>query len=152
MTRPAACYRLSIAALLLLLAGCTTLPMTSTPAATTPAPQAAAAGSHTSLRPFNELIRDTPVQPGLFRLYQREERVLLELEPQHFKTPYLLAVTLSQGLGERSFYSHFMWDDYLVTFERVGANVQMQVRNTSLFAEPGTAMAKMSRTALAPAC
>ncbi|MCA3147924.1 MAG: zinc-dependent metalloprotease [Burkholderiales bacterium] len=138
------------ASLFVSLVGCTTLPPTPTPAGSTPpttaptataAPQPPGPAPNTALRPFNELIRDAKLLPGLFRLYQREERVLLELEPQHFKTPYLLAITLSQGLGERSFYSHFMWDDTLVTFERVGANVQMQVRNVSLFATPGTAMA-----------
>jgi hypothetical protein len=132
------------------LVGCTTLPPTPTPAGSTPpttaptataAPQPPGAAPSTALRPFNELIRDAKLLPGLFRLYQREERVLLELEPQHFKTPYLLAITLSQGLGERSFYSHFMWDDHWVTFERVGANVQLLVRNTRLFATPGTTMA-----------
>ncbi|MFN8918049.1 MAG: hypothetical protein ACK5VU_10500, partial [Burkholderiales bacterium] len=84
------------ASLMASLIGCTTLPPTppgSTPTTTAPAatvaPQPPGAAPNTALRPFNELIRDAKLLPGLFRLYQREERVLLELEPQHFKTPYL---------------------------------------------------------------
>src|SRR6266571_307388 len=59
-----------------------------TPAAAAAAAAAAAMAAQDQHRPFAEVIKDAKEMPGLFRLYQRDERVWVEITPEQFEKPF----------------------------------------------------------------
>ena len=131
-----------------------------TPPATPPAPAAHGAPSVTSTmtlpatlpgtpqstpavpspRPFEAVIRDAKEMPGFFTLYEKEDRVWIELKPEQFNTPFYLSINRTRGLGENFIYP-FMMRGYVVEFRRIGSLVQMIAKNTRYTAKAGTPLA-----------
>src|SRR5438094_9482186 len=72
-----------------------------TPAAAAAAAAAAAMAAQSQHRPFAEVVKDAKEMPGMFQIYQREERVWLEIAPEQFEKPFFFAVNMSNGLGEK---------------------------------------------------
>ena len=68
------------------------------------------------------MIKDAKELPGLFRVWQKDDKTWLELAPDQFDTPYVLSISLSRGLGEKSFFGGLMWDDHVVLFRKVGTH------------------------------
>jgi hypothetical protein len=97
-----------------------------------------------SPRPFDAVIRDAKVLPGFFTLYERDERVWIELKPEQFNTPFYLSINRSRGLGENFIYP-FMMRGYVVEFRRVGSLVQMIAKNPRYRAKEGTPLARAAR-------
>jgi hypothetical protein len=115
----------------------TTLP--GTPQSTPPVP---------SPRAFATVIRDATAMPGFFTLYQKDEKVFLELKPEQFNTPYYLSINRTGGLGENFIYP-FMLRGYIVEFRKVGGLVQMIARNTRYRAQEGTPLALAAQQSFA---
>ncbi|MEO7743658.1 MAG: zinc-dependent metalloprotease [Usitatibacter sp.] len=93
-----------------------------------------------SPRPFDAVIRDAKVMPGFFTLYEREERVWIELKPEQLNTPFYLSINRTRGLGEKFVYP-FMMRGYVVEFRKVGSLVQMIAKNPRYKAKEGTPLA-----------
>jgi hypothetical protein len=93
-----------------------------------------------SPRPFDAVIRDAKVSPGFFTLYQRDERVWIELKPEQLNTPFYLSINRTRGLGEKFVYP-FMMRGYVVEFRKVGSLVQMIAKNPRYKAKEGTPLA-----------
>ncbi len=93
--------------------------------------------------PFAEVVKDARRVEGLFTLWQKDEKVWLELTPAQFDKPYLLALTRLSGLGERGLYPHWTLGRHVVAFRKVHGNVQLLARNTRFDAagDPGLARA-----------
>jgi hypothetical protein len=91
-------------------------------------------------RPFESVVREATEIPGYFTLYQRDDKVWLELKPEQFNTPFYLSINRTRGLGEGFIYP-FMMRGYLVEFRRVGNLVQMIAKNTRYVAKEGTPLA-----------
>ena len=53
---------------------------------------------------FEETIKSAKVSKGLFTLYQTDERVFLEIQPNQLDRMYMLSLTCESGLGEGGFY------------------------------------------------
>ena len=98
---------------------------TSAPAGTPPA-AAAAPGQP---RPFADVIKDAKETPGLFRVWQKDERVWIELAPEQFGVPYQFTANLSRGVGEGLVYGGMMLGDAIVEFKRIGNTVQLIAKN-----------------------
>ncbi len=98
----------------------------------------AAAASATGPRPFADVIKDAKEIPGLFRLYQKDEKTWIEIAPDQLDKPYFFSVALSRGLGEKWVFGGLMWDSGIVSFRKVGTTVQMIARNYRYFAKAGT--------------
>ncbi len=107
----------------------TTLP--GTPQATPPVP---------SPRAFATVIRDAKHLPGFFGLYERDEKVFIELKPDQLNTPYYLSINRTRGMGEGLIYP-FMMRGYVVEFRKIGSLVQMIAKNTRYGAKEGTPLA-----------
>ena len=60
------------------------------------------------LRPFADVVRDAKEQKGLFHLWQKDEKVWLEIAPEQFDHPYFFSTNLDQGLGENRFLAGSM--------------------------------------------
>ncbi|HEX7559072.1 MAG TPA: zinc-dependent metalloprotease, partial [Usitatibacter sp.] len=120
----------------------------------TPAPQAAPAPAGTSTlpgtpqtsppipqpRPFGDVIKGATELPGYFTLYEKDEKVWIELKPEQFDKPYYLSINRTRGLGE-GFIFPFMVRGYVVEFHKIGPLVQMIAMNQRYAAKAGTPLA-----------
>ena len=116
----------------------TTLPGTP-PQSTPPVP---------SPRAFATVIREAKVMPGFFTLYEKDEKVFIELKPEQFDTPYYLSINRTRGLGENFIYP-FMLHGYVVEFHKIGALVQMIAKNTRFGVKEGTPLALAAQQSFA---
>ena len=91
-------------------------------------------------RAFDTIVKDAKVIPGLFTLYEKDEKVWMELKPEQFDTPFYLSVNRTRGLGENFIYP-FMLRGYIVEFHKVGGLVQMVAKNPRYKAKDGTPIA-----------
>lgn len=66
-------------------------------AAAAQSPPAAAPGS---LPPFAAVIKDARQISGPITAWQKDEKLWLELAPEHFDRPFILSPKLSTGIGE----------------------------------------------------
>jgi hypothetical protein len=148
---------LALAAVALLAAGCASVPAATgaadpgkPTAATAPgAPGAAAAGAPApgQPKPFAEVVKDATELAGLFRVWQKDDKVWLEIAPEQFEVPYFFSVNSSTGLGEKFFFAGMMNDSHLVSFRKVGTQVQLLALNLRYFAQPKTPQARGVREA-----
>lgn len=112
---------------------------TTPPAAATPTP--AAALPVVVPRPFVDIVRGAAHLPGFLSLYQKEEKVWIELRPDQFDRPLFMSVNMPNGIGERGIYGSQMGTSQVVVFHRVGNLVQMIAKNTDYGAKAGTPQA-----------
>ena len=88
-TRRTSCFAGVALAAAFALGGCATAPP-APPAATSAdaaAPRAAAAPQPGQPRPFADVIKDAKETAGLFRLWQKDDKVWLEIAPEQFDGP-----------------------------------------------------------------
>jgi hypothetical protein len=95
-------------------------------------------------KPFDEVIKDATSLPGYFNLYQKDDKVWIELKPSDFEKPFFFAVNLQSGIGEKLFYGGLMGyggllgDSHLARFHKIGTKVQLIAMNSTYFAAAGT--------------
>jgi hypothetical protein len=114
--------------------------------ATTPLQPAAAPAPVINLpvaapRPFAEIVRGAAHLPGFLSLYQKEEKVWIELRPDQFDRPMFMTVNMPNGIGERGMYGSQMGFSRVVVFHRIGSLVQVIAKNTEFAAKAGTPQA-----------
>ncbi|WP_157267649.1 zinc-dependent metalloprotease [Azohydromonas aeria] len=149
----------------LLLAGCAStqmpqflqaiLPSSSTPSgelsARPPgAPLATAPATPPGALPtFATVTRGAKRIDGLIPLWQKDEKVWLELDPEDFSRPYFLAPKIAQGIGEGGVLGGLMVQRngkvgraQIVEFRRVHNQVQMVAKNPEYVARSGTPQAR----------
>lgn len=80
-------------------------------------------------KPFADLIKDAKAITGLFKLYQTEDKVYLELGADQLDRTYMLSLTCESGIGERGFYAAQMCGELPVRFQRQAKNVQLVAVN-----------------------
>src|SRR6266496_763896 len=99
------------------------------------APAAAAAAAAAAAvvqgqpRPFADVIKDAKETPGLLGLWQKDDRVWIEIAPDQFGKPFLFTANLSRGVGEQGVYGGMMLADQIVEFKRIGNLVQLIAKN-----------------------
>ena len=122
-------------------------PAASAPAAGSPqarppgAAPAAAAPAPGTPPPFAVLVKDARRTDGLITLWQKDEKVWLELKPDDFNQPFFLSPKIASGIGEPGFYGGSMISAWgrtgraqLFEFRRVNNQVQMLALNNSYVA------------------
>jgi hypothetical protein len=112
--------------------------------AATPTPVAAPVAAP---RPFADLVRGAAHLPGFLGLYQKEEKVWIELRPDQFDRPIFMSVNMPNGIGERGVYGSQMGMSQVVVFHRIGNLVQMIAKNTGYGAKGGTPQAMVVQQA-----
>lgn len=102
---------------------------------------AAAAPAPGTPPPFATLIKDAKPTSGLITVWQKDEKVWLELKPEDFNKPFFLSPKIAQGIGEPGFYGGTMISQWgrtgraqLFEFRRVHNQVQMLALNSSYLA------------------
>jgi Met-zincin/Domain of unknown function (DUF5117) len=165
---PSSLTTLAAALAALALAGCATTAAAPVAAAAKPV-AAAASGAAPAAAPtppplpgqppaFATVIKDAKETKGLFSLWQKEERVWIELKPEDFNKPFFFAPKLARGIGEAGIFGGSMFvpgsrvDDRIVEFRRVHNVVQLVAVNNEFIArgEPKSPEARAVAAAFAP--
>jgi hypothetical protein len=96
------------------------------------------------LQQFDEVIKDTQKQQGLFTLYRHKEKnkIYLEIKPEQLNKNYLANATLESGIGERGIYSGMPLQDFLFYFQRVNNKLHFTVRNVNFRTKEGDPQAR----------
>ncbi|MFN6500309.1 MAG: zinc-dependent metalloprotease [Nostoc sp. DedQUE01] len=91
------------------------------------------------LEAFDEVVKDTAKQGGLFTLYRNKEKnkIYLEIKPEQLNKNFLAAATLESGIGERGIYSGMPLQDFLFYFRRVDNNLHFVIRNVNFRTREG---------------
>jgi hypothetical protein len=106
---------------------------------------------------FATVVKDAKESKGLFTLWQKEEKVWIELKPEDFNKPFFLSPKLARGLGENMVYGGMMsyWgnriEELVVEFRRVYNQVQLVAVNTEFVArDPKSPQARAVAAGFAP--
>ncbi len=110
-----------------------------------PAPLVKTSAPASSLRPFNEIIKDAKLSAGFFSLWRQDDRVWIEIAPEQFDQPFFLAIGVTQGVGERGLYGNMMNRSHIVTFKKIGNSVQLIARNSDFTAKANSPIAQAVR-------
>jgi hypothetical protein len=116
-------------------------------APTPPAPPPAAAPGGPP--PFANVIRDARRIDGPLTLWQKDDKVWIELRPAQLGKPFLLSPKIKNGIGEAFVLGGLMaypvngaGGPQLVEFVRVHNQVRLQARNVEVMARAGTPEAR----------
>jgi Met-zincin/Domain of unknown function (DUF5117) len=99
--------------------------------------------------PFGIVLRDARRIDGPITVWQKDDKVWLELLPSQFNKPFLLSPKIKNGIGEAwvlgglmAFPINGAGGSQLVEFVRIHNQVRLQARNTDVLAQPGTPEAR----------
>ncbi len=123
-------------------------PAAPAPGAAAAAPNPAASGArpdNASLKPFREVVAGAHEMKGYFPLWQKDDKVWIEIPVERLDQPFFFSYNISDSIGERSAYASQMGKRYLVSFHRVGNAMQLIAKNTRFIAAAGTATERAVR-------
>lgn len=105
---------------------------------------------------FATVTKDAKKVEGLFTLWQKDEKVWIELKPEDLGKPFLLSPKLASGIGENGLYGGSMslrsaaTEEQLVEFRRIHNQVQLIARNAAFVAKAGTPEGRAVNAAFSP--
>ncbi len=108
-------------------------------------PTAGATTPAATPKPFSDVIKDTKELPGYFTLYQKDEKVWLELKPEQIEKPFYLQINRTRGIGERSFLTSPMLRAHIVEFRKQGNHIQLVAKNSRYIAKEGSPIMRAVR-------
>src|SRR5947208_1972798 len=94
---------------------------------------------------FNTVTRGAKEYDGLFKLYQKDDNLYMEIRPDQFNKPVLCPVAVARGGGMGGHTLNFD-EQWVLLFKRVGDKVHLVRRNVHFKAKPGSPMAKAVET------
>jgi len=97
--------------------------------------------SGVNVRPYDYLVKDAKEMKGFFNLYQKDEKVWIEITPKQLDKPFFMSVNVTNGIGERQLYGSQMGESHMVVFKKIGNQIQLIAKNTKFTAKPGTPQA-----------
>jgi hypothetical protein len=107
---------------------------------------AAAAQAAQFSKPFAEVVKDAKERKGLFNIWQKDDKVWIELAPDQFDRPYFFKSAVNQGIGEQRIFGGAMTYPIgvaqIVVFHKHGQSVQLIAKNVKYTAKPGTPEAR----------
>ncbi len=120
-----------------------------------PAPAPAPVGGPPA---FATVTKDAKKVDGLFTLWQKDEKVWIELKPEDFNKPFFLSPKLASGIGEAGLFGGLMarsWGEaygkpQVIEFRRIHNQVQMIAINTAFSAKDGTPEARAVQASFSP--
>jgi hypothetical protein len=104
---------------------------TTTAQAATPGSRPAAGARAPGSPPaFDEVIKEATRTDGFIPVWRKDEKVWLELGPEHLGVPMLVSVNTASSVGERGLYASQMGPRWMAEFRRVGNQVQLVAHQT----------------------
>lgn len=108
-------------------------------------------------QPFATVIKDAKQTTGLFTVWQKDDKVWLELKPEDFDKPFYLSPKIARGIGEMRLFGGSMassWGRYgrpqIVQFQKVHNQVRLVAVNSEYIAQAGTPEARAVAAAFSP--
>src|SRR5262245_3394252 len=97
---------------------------------------------------FNKLVKGAKEIDGLFKMYQKDDHVYMEIMQHQYDRPLLAPIAIARGLGSGG---STLNDDeqWVLMFRRVGDKIHLIRRNVRFKAAPGTPAAKAVETTYA---
>jgi hypothetical protein len=121
------------------------------------APSAPPATPPGTPQPFATVTKDAKKTDGLFTVWQKDDKVWLEIKPEDFGKPFFLSPKIARGIGEMRLYGGSMassWGRYgrpqIVQFQKVHNQVRMLAVNSEFIAQSGTPEARAVSAAFSP--
>ena len=108
------------------------------PASAAAAPRPATPPAAGQPRPFAEVIKDARRTEGFITVWQKDEKVWLELRPEQLDKPFHLSAVLSKGIAQYPFLPGLFDGANVASFRRVGNQVQLVGLNTEFRAAEGS--------------
>jgi len=90
---------------------------------------------------FNTTVQGAKTYEGLFKLYQKDDKVYMEIPPQHQNKPVLCPIAVARGAGMGGLTLNFD-EQWVLLFKRVGDKMHLVRRNVHFKAKPGSPTAK----------
>lgn len=90
---------------------------------------AVTAGVTNALPAFDDVITGATMTQGLLPIWTREDKIWLEIPAKVFDQPLFMGASLAQGLGQHYFWPGLMHFNQVVSFRRIGNNVQLIALN-----------------------
>ncbi len=117
---------------------------------------AAAAQAAQFAKPFADVVKDAKESQGLFNLWQKDEKVWIELEPEQFDRPFFFKSAVNHGIGESRIFGGAMTYpiglSQIVVFHKHGQTVQLIAKNVKYTAAPARRKPAQSRPGSPTAC
>ena len=110
----------------------------SVPASAAPAAASGSRPDNASLKPFREVVAGATELKGLFPLWQKDDRVWIEIPVERLDQPFFFSYNVSDSVGERGAYAAQMGRRHVAVFHRVGNAMQLIARNARFAADPGS--------------
>ena len=104
-------------------------------------PPAAAAGTRpdsSTLKPFREVIAGATEMKGLFPIWQKDDKVWIEIPADQVDKLVFFSYNISDSVGERGAYASQMGRNHTVVFHRVGNAMQLIAKNLRFVAAAGS--------------
>lgn len=89
-------------------------------------------------KPFDDVVKGAERLEGLFTIHLRNRDLFLEIRPEQLDTPFLLAISLARGLGERWVYYGDQGKFAQIALRRVGDTIHLVQPNTNILAGAGS--------------
>jgi hypothetical protein len=81
-------------------------------------------------KPFEEIVKEFEVHEGLFTLYTKEDKVLMEIKPDQYDKIYLITLSRTGGVGQLgALLGNQQMFNAPVVFHKVGEKVQVLYKN-----------------------
>jgi hypothetical protein len=90
---------------------------------------------------FQNISRGAKTYEGMIKLYQKDENLYAELQPQHFGRQFLLPIAVAKGAGLGGMTLNFD-EQWVLLFKRVGDKVHLIRRNVHHKARGGSPTAR----------
>jgi len=108
------------------------------------------AASSEEIPPLDKVAPDATKISGLIPMYQKKERLYLEIGEEQQNTDYIIIISIARGLAG-DLYGGMSWlpedEDMIWQFRKVDDRIQIVRRNFKYQAEPGTPEEKSLRVA-----
>ena len=101
----------------------------------------ASARSKSKYRDFGEVTEKAKRHDGLFRMYEVDDHLYAEIRPNQFNQMYLAPIAIARGMASAGTPLNF-GDEWILTFRRVGDNVQLIRKNIHYEAPKGSPLEK----------
>jgi Met-zincin/Domain of unknown function (DUF5117)/Domain of unknown function (DUF5118) len=94
---------------------------------------------------FDKVVKGAKQYEGLFKLYQKDDKLYAELRNSQLDKPLLCPITLARGMGMGGHILNFD-EQWVLAFKRVGDKVHLIRRNVHFKAKPGSPAATAVET------
>jgi hypothetical protein len=98
-------------------------------------------GADGHFQDFNTVVRGAKEYDGLYKLWQKDENLYMEIKPHQLNQPVLCPIAVARGAGMGGFTLNFD-EQWVLIFKRVGDKVQVIRRNVHFKAKPGTPVSR----------